>query len=205
MIYFIQAELVGRIKIGLTSKAKINDRLSNLQSSSPVMLHLLATTRGGREKEQRLHARFAYARVVGEWFDPVPKLVRLIARIQGRQVRDTREPAKKLLRRERAADWLRSRFREQIEWSTKELITKAANDGISRPAIFEGKKMLGNLTVQARGCGGTRAYFWRSGPAHGPLGSVGSVELFQAENPPDSTDPAAGQLNQSGQLSDATN
>lgn len=85
MIYFIQAEIVGRIKIGYTSKDTISSRVATLQTASPVKLRVLASRPGGKAKEQQLHVRFAHARTCGEWFDPVPELVRYIARVQARK------------------------------------------------------------------------------------------------------------------------
>ncbi len=140
MIYFLQAEIIGRIKIGYTSKAKADKRLHNLKCGSPVELKLLTWTGGDRQKEQELHQRFAHARVRGEWFDPVPELVRYVARLQGKkicQVNTARPP-----RGQRAAEWLTQRFAERPEWPSTELIAAAALLGISRPALFEAKRIL---------------------------------------------------------------
>lgn len=90
MIYFLQADIIGRIKIGHTSKANADSRLEALRTASPVPLRLLATMKGNRTREQRLHLRFAASRVHGEWFEPTPKLIRFIARQQGIEVRANR-------------------------------------------------------------------------------------------------------------------
>lgn len=79
MIYFIQAEGVGHIKIGFTDKDDAIIRLAELQVGSPVKLVLLGTIPGTMQDETDLHRRFASAHVIGEWFKPVPELMDLIA------------------------------------------------------------------------------------------------------------------------------
>ena len=41
-----------------------------------------------------------------------------------------------------ASDWLVERFREQREWPSNDLFRAAAQEGLSRDAVFEGKKVL---------------------------------------------------------------
>jgi hypothetical protein len=84
VIYFVQAEIIGRIKIGYCARGHFEKRLSHLQIGSPVELRVLATCRGDRTREAILHDRFAASRVRGEWFEPTPDLVRFIARLNGR-------------------------------------------------------------------------------------------------------------------------
>lgn len=103
MIYFVQAEIIGRIKIGWTADEDAAVRLAMLQTASPVRLHLIATRPGGRCKERELHARFAHARTVGEWFDPVPELARYVGRAQGAGVR--RKPKTPINCATRAGEW----------------------------------------------------------------------------------------------------
>lgn len=86
MIYFVQADIIGYIKIGHSSQAKLAKRLVALQTGSPVLLRVLATTPGGRERKQEFHLRFGPHRLHGEWFQPCAELVRLIARLQGKQI-----------------------------------------------------------------------------------------------------------------------
>lgn len=78
VIYFIRAEGVGHIKIGWTEGTEAVARLRDLQVGSPVPLTCLKTIPGGRELEQELHRRFAAAHVHGEWFRPVPDLLKFI-------------------------------------------------------------------------------------------------------------------------------
>jgi hypothetical protein len=53
-------------------------RVATLQTASPAPLVLLACMDGDRQAEARLHRRFASARVRGEWFRPVPALLRFL-------------------------------------------------------------------------------------------------------------------------------
>lgn len=46
-------------------------------------------------------------------------------------------------RRVVAAEWLIERFREQLEWSSDDLIKQGKNEGVNRDALFEAKKALG--------------------------------------------------------------
>lgn len=55
------------VKIGWSSNPA--RRLADLQSGSPLALHLLGTFGGGAELEAALHGHFADHRVRGEWFD----------------------------------------------------------------------------------------------------------------------------------------
>jgi hypothetical protein len=77
MIYFIQAIDGGLIKIGLTSRPSI--RLSQIQVWSPIILRILATMDGDSNVEVALHDRFRRHRRHGEWFDPDPEILDLIA------------------------------------------------------------------------------------------------------------------------------
>ncbi len=80
MIYFLEAVGVGNIKIGFTDSLDASDRLSDLQTGSPVPLRLLGTIPGTMADEKDLHRRFASALACGrEWFKPVPELLALIA------------------------------------------------------------------------------------------------------------------------------
>lgn len=76
-VYFIQMGDGGPIKIGLS--ANVQQRLDVFQLSAPYPLTLLAVVRNGRDRlERELHARFASARLRGEWFQPVPELLSYI-------------------------------------------------------------------------------------------------------------------------------
>lgn len=72
-IYFIQAEGNNLIKIGIAINPE--KRLRQLQSASPVKLHLLKTIEGGFSAERGLHKRFKDTRTHGEWFLPTQDLL----------------------------------------------------------------------------------------------------------------------------------
>lgn len=78
MIYFIQDEAVGLIKIGYTGAEDADQRLRALQTGCPAGLTLLHTMPGSKEDERALHQRFAAARSQGEWFRPVPALLQFL-------------------------------------------------------------------------------------------------------------------------------
>lgn len=82
-VYFIRSEKTHAIKIGFTA-GKIEDRLSALQTAHPYKLQVLATSRGNREYEKALHARFAQLRLEGEWFEPHPDLLAFISVLPNR-------------------------------------------------------------------------------------------------------------------------
>ena len=73
--YFVQPVDGGPIKIGYTRQSP-KARLRAIQIGSPVLLEVVGMVIGDREVE--LHQRFAYARMHGEWFRPVPELVGFI-------------------------------------------------------------------------------------------------------------------------------
>lgn len=77
MIYFIQSGEDGPVKIGFTNGNPLN-RLRSLQIGSHQELFLRAVVSGDEAAEAKLHRRFAKQRVRGEWFRPVPSLVKLI-------------------------------------------------------------------------------------------------------------------------------
>lgn len=66
-IYFVQAEFMGRVKIGRTKDVK--GRLVSLRVASPCPLRLLAIILGGPKEERELHRRFSHLRVHSEWYE----------------------------------------------------------------------------------------------------------------------------------------
>jgi Meiotically up-regulated gene 113 len=80
VIYFIQADQVGHVKIGFTEEADAQVRLRVLQVGSPVKLTLLGTMPGDMTVELELHRRSAAYRVHGEWFKPAMELMELISK-----------------------------------------------------------------------------------------------------------------------------
>jgi hypothetical protein len=74
VIYFIQDESTGLIKIGYTD-GKVNDRLKALQTGCPGNLNLIYATDGDKPDERALHEQFKSARERGEWFRPASTLL----------------------------------------------------------------------------------------------------------------------------------
>jgi hypothetical protein len=77
MVYFIQAEGVRLIKIGL-SVGGIRERLFTLRTMSPVPLRCIGLMEGDRDVEIELHRRFRDLRSHGEWFWPGRELIKFI-------------------------------------------------------------------------------------------------------------------------------
>jgi len=75
-VYFVQAESLGRIKIGTSSNVAV--RFGTLRTSSPDKLNLLGVIPGDCTVERALHKRFADERLHGEWFTPSERLVSYI-------------------------------------------------------------------------------------------------------------------------------
>jgi excisionase family DNA binding protein len=87
LIYFIQAEEIGHIKIGFTGDEDSAERLRALQTGSPVRLQLLGEIPGDELDERTIHQKFAAARVNGEWFRAIPQLRQFIsARLRGQGI-----------------------------------------------------------------------------------------------------------------------
>lgn len=70
LVYFVEAETIGLIKIGRASD--MDERMRALRIGSPDKLTLLGVVRRANAAalESQLHARFAADRHHGEWFNP---------------------------------------------------------------------------------------------------------------------------------------
>ena len=79
-VYFIQSEKGGAIKIGLSKNPE--ERLNELQPSTPYKLKLLAKIKGNVRKERELHRKFARYRIQGEWFEAHTDLLSYIEQIK---------------------------------------------------------------------------------------------------------------------------
>lgn len=78
MIYFMQADIGGPIKIGYCGEDKLDQRVKALQTYCPFPLVVRKTIPGAsRGIEKRLHRAFAPERLHGEWFYASPMLVAL--------------------------------------------------------------------------------------------------------------------------------
>ena len=79
--YAIQAGEDGPIKIGLAKRPA--QRLRTLQTANAEHLRGLAAWRVLPFEERDIHAEYAYARIRGEWFKPVPELVEFVTMAGG--------------------------------------------------------------------------------------------------------------------------
>ncbi len=89
-VYFVQAERLGLIKIGVATD--VMSRLRSLQACSPdrlVLLGLLRCHNFGRS-EKEIHARFEAFRAHGEWFFPDDSLLTWIGGYAETNVRRVR-------------------------------------------------------------------------------------------------------------------
>lgn len=68
VVYFVVAESVDRVKIGFAQASNFRDRMSALQTGSPVQLRVARVIAGSRNEEKALHRRWKHAAVGGEWF-----------------------------------------------------------------------------------------------------------------------------------------
>jgi len=66
VVYFIQAESGGLVKIGIASNLK--SRFQGIQNMCPVKLRVLGWMEGYVELERQLHQRYSALRMHGEWF-----------------------------------------------------------------------------------------------------------------------------------------
>lgn len=80
LVYFIQDPRGGEVKIGLTRRASLQRRLKLFQLGSPAELRLLGVipARNANALLRELHAAFGDARVRGDWFKPIPELMKYI-------------------------------------------------------------------------------------------------------------------------------
>ena len=78
MIYFLQETDSTNIKIGYTGNDNPKCRQQKQQTGNSAPLVIIAEMEGDRETDKQLRARFAYAKIAGDWHRPVPELIRLI-------------------------------------------------------------------------------------------------------------------------------
>ena len=74
-VYFIKDE-DGPIKIGYARH--VGKRHLTLQSGNPRRLSILAAVPSNKGFEKSLHKQFSHARVMNEWYRPVPELLDMI-------------------------------------------------------------------------------------------------------------------------------
>lgn len=81
VVYFVQGESGGPVKIGTTTSILM--RFRTLEASSPARLVLRAMVPGGPAEESAEHLAFAELRMHGEWFSPAPRLLARMRQIRG--------------------------------------------------------------------------------------------------------------------------
>ena len=80
-VYFIGTNLEEPIKIG--KAVNVARRKNSIQTGNPKRLRVLASAPEGEIiNEARLHRGFDDARLVGEWFKPVPTIVSMINKLK---------------------------------------------------------------------------------------------------------------------------
>lgn len=79
VIYFLQMQPNGPIKIGCSTQPKL--RRETLQGWSPYELKILATVPGKFDLESNIHDCFADLHMRGEWFSPGDRLIASINKI----------------------------------------------------------------------------------------------------------------------------
>lgn len=99
-VYFVQAGDGGPIKIGFARNVPM--RLVKMRVDCPIPLTVLAIAEGGADYERELQLRFRKHLRRGEWFDPAPELLALIATMPrpiaerpGRRVRGGSHPLRR--------------------------------------------------------------------------------------------------------------
>lgn len=82
MIYFLECEGHGLVKIGQTA-ASITNRIQQIQHASPFVLTLIGAHHGDQSTEADLHKRFSKHRHRGEWFRICPEILAHIEAMGG--------------------------------------------------------------------------------------------------------------------------
>lgn len=78
IVYFVQAESGGPVKIGASTLGSFKGRLSAMQAGNSERLVARRLVRGGYVLEGKLHRRFAEHRLLGEWFGMSEELERML-------------------------------------------------------------------------------------------------------------------------------
>lgn len=79
-VYFMQAGEGGAVKIGF-SATSVERRIKGNQVGCPQTITLLGVIEGNTALEKRFHKAFRRFAIRGEWFEPHPRLLALIAKI----------------------------------------------------------------------------------------------------------------------------
>lgn len=71
-LYLIQMGDDGPVKVGIA--ADVESRRRTLQTAIPYPLYTRYVLPGRAHREREMHERFAYFRLSGEWFEPIPEI-----------------------------------------------------------------------------------------------------------------------------------
>lgn len=71
-LYLMQMGDDGPVKIGVANDVEARRR--TLQTAAPHPLHIRVVLNGRGHREREMHQRFAYFRMSGEWFEPIPEI-----------------------------------------------------------------------------------------------------------------------------------
>lgn len=81
MIYIIRDEELHRLKIGFTDADTPESRRKALQTGNSSRLAIVAVFPGDRQAEDELHDRFDSERILGEWFQDTPDVLKSLFEI----------------------------------------------------------------------------------------------------------------------------
>lgn len=82
-VYFLQEGDDGPVKIGRTSLGLLASRVAGMQIGNSRPLHVRRVVVGGSALERVIHERLVEHRIRGEWFQPHPEVLGLLARGEG--------------------------------------------------------------------------------------------------------------------------
>lgn len=121
MIYFIQAERGGPIKIGTSNNVK--SRLMEFQIGNPERLVLLGVRTGSFQEERDLHDELAKFHISGEWYSPSMDLIKLISPFCSIRPKNIDEDMSyfhnKLINDRKAADLMGLKVQTLRNWRTQ--------------------------------------------------------------------------------------
>ena len=78
MVYFLQCDKTGLIKIGASDR--LHHRVKEVQNEHHSTFTVLGVVDGHKQEERNLHIQFAHLRCDKEWFSPDDELVEFITR-----------------------------------------------------------------------------------------------------------------------------
>ena len=81
MIYVIQGQMGGEVKIGYTAASSVTSRVGAIERKEGRKMRVLRSMEGTKAHEAALHDRFKEHRISGEWFAPHPDLMAAIPSI----------------------------------------------------------------------------------------------------------------------------